>query len=216
MKFLHSTFQPEGDGPFPTVIALHGHGAHALDLMSLSQHLPEGLLWLSPQAKNSVNEIAYGFTWFHFGRDDPKRDDEIGGVIEELRGFFDEAVEQYPIDPQRTVLLGFSQGGMLAYRLALSEPTRFSGLAALSTTLSGESAAAITLSDDLKTLPVLVQHGTEDPMIAVDRAQESRDRLEAMGVDLEYHEYDMGHQIGAESLQDLTAWLTSVLKLGDG
>ncbi len=216
MKFLHSTFQPAGDGPFPTVIALHGHGAHALDLMSLSQHLPEGLLWLSPQAKTSIEEAFYGFTWFHFERDDPKRDDEIGGVIEELREFFDEAVEQYPIDPQRTVLLGFSQGGMLAYRLALSEPTRFAGLAALSTTLSGKSAAAITASDELKTLPVLVQHGTEDPMIAVDRAQESRDRLEAMGVDVEYHEYDMGHQIGAESLQDLTTWLTSALKLGGG
>ena len=63
---------------------------------------------------------------------------------------------------------------------------------------------------------MLVQHGTEDPMIAVDRARESRERLETRGVDLEYHEYEMGHQIGPESVQDLTAWLTSVLKLGAG
>lgn len=216
MKFLHATFQPEGDGPFPTVIALHGHGAHALDLIGLSQHLPESLLWLCPQAKHGVEESFYGFTWFHFGRDDPKRDEEIEGVIEELQAFFDEAAEQYPIDPRRTVLLGFSQGGMLAYRLALSEPKRFAGLAALSTTLSSESAETLTPSDELQALPVLVQHGTQDPMIAVDRARESRERLETMGVDLEYHEYEMGHQIGTESSHDLAAWLTSVLKLGDG
>ena len=213
MKFLHASFQPAGDGPFPTVIALHGHGAHALDLIGLSQHLPQGLLWLCPQAENTVDEDFYGFTWFHFGRDDPKRNEEIDGVIDDLRAFFAEAAERYPIDPERTVLLGFSQGGMLAYRLALTQPQRFAGLAALSTTLSADSADTLTPSDELKALPVLVQHGTQDQMIAIDRARESRERLETMGVDLEYHEYEMGHQIGTESSHDLAVWLSSVLKL---
>ncbi len=213
MKFLHAAFQPEGEGPFPTVIALHGHGAHALDLIGLSQHLPQGLLWLCQQAENTIEEAFYGFTWFHFGRDDPKRDDEIEGVLDELREFFDQAAERYPIDRDRTVLLGFSQGGMLAYRLALSEPQRFAGLAALSTTLSAESTETLAPSDGLKRLPVIVQHGTQDPMIAVDRARESRERLESLGVDLEYREYEMAHQIGAESSHDLSVWLSSVLKL---
>ena len=82
-----------------------------------------------------------------------------------------------------------------------------------SQTLSAGSAATLTPSDELKALTVLVQHGTQDPMIAVDRARESRERLETMGVDLEYHEYEMGHQIGTESSHDLAVWLSSVLKL---
>ncbi|MEE8338078.1 MAG: alpha/beta hydrolase-fold protein [Dehalococcoidia bacterium] len=213
MQFRHAVLQPDGDGPFPTLIALHGHGAHALDLIGLSQFLPENLLWLCPQAENALAEVPGGFTWFHFGREDPRREEEIDGVIEGLRGFLDDVAGRYPIDPDRTVLLGFSQGGMLGYRLALAEPGRFAGFAALSTTLSAESAAAIEPSDELKRLPVLVQHGTQDPTIAVDRARESRERLEELGVDLEYREYEMAHQVGTESANDLASWLGNVLKL---
>ncbi|MDP6607316.1 MAG: alpha/beta hydrolase-fold protein [Dehalococcoidia bacterium] len=213
MQFRHASLQPDGDGPFPTLIALHGHGAHALDLIGLSQFLPDNLLWLCPQAQHTLDEVLGGFTWFHFGRDDPRRDEEIGGVIEGLRGFLDAVADRYPIDPDRTALLGFSQGGMLGYRLALDEPKRFAGFAALSTTLSAESVAMVEPSEDLKQLPVLVQHGAQDPMIAVDRARESRDRLQELGVDLEYREYSMGHQVGQESANDLRAWLGGVLKL---
>ncbi|HJM89391.1 MAG TPA: alpha/beta hydrolase-fold protein [Dehalococcoidia bacterium] len=214
MKFLHASFQPEGDGPFPTLIALHGHGAHALDLIGLSQFLPKDLLWLCPQAQYTIEEGFHGFTWLNAERDDPRREEELDAVIAELRVFIDEASERYPIDPERTALLGFSQGGMLGYRMALSDPGRFSGLAALSTTLSAETAESLTASEELSRLPVLVQHGAQDPMIDVDRARESKERLEALEIDLEYHEYEMEHQIGQESATDLAVWLSSVLKLG--
>ena len=213
MRFLHAMLHPGGEGPFPTVIALHGHGAHALDLMGAAQTLPPGVLWLSPQAEFGVDPGFYGFTWFHFGRDDDRREGEIAGVIEALDGFIDEAAERYPIDRERMVLLGFSQGGMLAYRLALSQPARFAGLAALSTTLSAESAAALGGVEGVDELPVLVQHGTQDPMISVDRARESRDRLRELGVNAEYREYEMAHGIGSESANDLAVWLASVLRL---
>jgi phospholipase/carboxylesterase len=100
--------------------------------------------------------------------------------------------------------------------MVLSEPERFVGLAALSTTLSAESAERLSPGEELSRLPVLVQHGTQDQMISVERAQESRDRLEALGVELEYHEYEMGHQVGNESASDLSAWLVNVLKLTGG
>jgi phospholipase/carboxylesterase len=67
--------------------------------------------------------------------------------------------------------------------------------------------------DALGRLPVIVQHGTADQAIEVQRAQESRDQLQALGVQLEYHEYGMAHQIGAESLGDLSAWCMRVLGL---
>ena len=213
MRFLHAVLHPGGEGPFPTLIALHGHGAHALDLIGLNQLLPDGLLWLCPQAQFTIEQGFYGFTWFHFDGADQRRQEESDQVIDELREFIDRAVERYPIDPERLALLGFSQGGMLGYRIALSEPGRFAGLAALSTTLSAETAAAASAGDPLSRLPVLVQHGAHDPMIAVARARESRERLEQLGVDLEYHEYQMGHQVNSESARHLGAWLTSVLKL---
>lgn len=212
MQFEHAVLRPPGEGPFPTVVALHGHGAHALDLLGLSQVLPGGLLWLCPQAEHPVEGIP-GFTWFHFDRDDPERRAEMERVVERLSAFVEQASERYAIDRERTLLLGFSQGGMLGYRLALSQPARFAGLAALSTTLpAGDDGA----SDDvaaLRRLPVLVQHGTRDPMITVARARESRDRLQALGIDPEYREYEMAHQIGNQSTRDLGEWLGRVLRL---
>jgi len=213
MPFLHAALHPGGEGPFPTLIALHGHGAHALDLIGLSQTLPAGLLWLCPQAQFTIEQGFHGFTWFHFDRSDPRREEELAQVVDELREFIETSIERYPVDPERLVLLGFSQGGMLGYRLALSEPERFAGFAALSTTLSPETATTVAGGATLGRLPVLVQHGDQDPMIAVERARESRERLEELGVDLEYHEYPMGHQVGAQSTLDLRAWLSRVLKM---
>ncbi len=213
MRFLHAALHPDGEGPFPTLIALHGHGAHALDLIGLSQTLPGGLLWLCPQAQFTIEQGFHGFTWFHFDRSDPRREEELARVVDELREFIELAIERYPVDPQRLALLGFSQGGMLGYRIALSEPGRFAGFAALSTTLSAETATAVTGGPALSRLPVLLQHGEHDPMITVARARESRQLLEELGVDLEYHEYPMGHQVGVESARHLGAWLTRVLRM---
>ena len=216
MRFLHAVLHPGGSGPFPTVLALHGHGAHGLDLIGLSQFLPSGVLWLCPQAEFELQPGTPSFTWFHFDRGDPRRDEEVEQVVEGLRSFLDHTLERYPVDSERVALLGFSQGGMIGYRMALSEPERFVGLAALSTTFSEETAERLSPGEELSRLPVLVQHGTQDQMISVERAQESRDRLEALGVDLEYHEYEMGHQVGNESASDLSAWLTNVLRLAGG
>jgi phospholipase/carboxylesterase len=54
---------------------------------------------------------------------------------------------------------------------------------------------------------MLVVHGTEDPMIPVERARESRDALIRLGVGLTYREFEMGHEIRPEALRDLVRWL---------
>jgi phospholipase/carboxylesterase len=110
-------------------------------------------------------------------------------------------------------LLGFSQGGSIAFRLGLSEPQRWRGVAALSTWLPEEAEAAGRSAGHaaIVALPVLIQHGTQDPMIALDRARDSKTRLEALGVKPDYREYPMGHQIGNESLRDLARWTEQVL-----
>lgn len=211
----HVIAHPGGSEPLPTVFALHGHGAHGQDLIGLAPHLAGGrALWICPQAEFPLEPGYYGFTWF---RRDPatgqRAGDEPDRTLEVVRAFLDEACARYPVDPTRVVLLGFSQGGSLAYRIALSDPQRFVGLAALSTSLAADQAEALTSVEGRAELPVLVQHGLEDPMISVDRARESRDRLQALGVTPEYREYAMGHAIGQESATDLSRWLERVLRL---
>lgn len=211
----HVIAHPGGTEPLPTVLALHGHGAHGQDLMGLAPHLAGGrALWICPQAEFPVEPGMYGFTWFERDASGQRAPEEPARTLEVVRSFIDEAFERYPVDCSRVALLGFSQGGMLAYRLALAEPARFRGLAALSTTLSEDVAAGLVLGEGASALPVLVQHGIEDPMISVERARETRDRLRALGVEPDYHEYSMGHAIGQESATDLSGWLERVLDLG--
>jgi phospholipase/carboxylesterase len=68
-------------------------------------------------------------------------------------------------------------------------------------------AAQIQPDSAHQSLPVLVVHGTEDPMVPVGRARESRQRLTELGVLLTYREYEMGHEISVESLRDIVTWL---------
>ena len=215
MTLAHVVAHPGGSEPLPTVIALHGHGANAQDLIGLAPHIAAGrTLWVCSQAQFTIEPGLYGFTWFQRGPDGQRDPQQFEHTVEAVKDFIDEARARYPIDPARTVLLGFSQGGGLAYRIALAEPRRFAGLAALSTSLSDELAGTLEPGDGVGDLPVLVQHGENDPMIDVDRARQARERLRAIGVEPEYHEYPMGHEIGQQSARDLSAWLERVLDLG--
>ena len=117
------------------------------------------------------------------------------------------ALERYPSDPRKRVLLGFSQGGVMAYDLGLREPERFAGLVALSSWLPDPLAASVPRGGALEGLPTFVAHGTGDPMIPVAMGRESRDRLLALAVPTAYREYEMQHEIRPEALRELLRWL---------
>ncbi len=213
MQLVTATWHPGGAGPQPTVIALHGRGASALDLLGLAPYLAGGRLQvLCPEAEFAFQGGAPSYTWFQPSEGTQRSGEEFERVTGVVRQWIDDAIAQYDVDPNRVVLLGFSQGGTLAYRLGLAEPTRFRGVAALSTWLPDEAVERAD-RDGVAQLPVMVQHGTRDPMIEINRAQQSRDRLVEVGVTPDYHEYPMEHQITGESLADLTKWLERVLDL---
>ena len=215
---VHTLWHPAAEGLQPTVIALHGFGANAQDLLGLAPLLVDGrLLMICPQAPLPVQPGTTGYSWYPFTPGGGASEEDVLRAVELTRSFIDEAIARYPVDPERVVLLGFSQGGGLAYRVALSDPSRFRGLAALSTTFAPESADIVapdgTLSAAASALPVLVQHGISDPMIGIDRARDSVTRLQSLQLEPEYHEYDMGHGVGPESAGDLSRWLSRVLEI---
>jgi len=209
MELLHTLHFPAGEGPFPTILALHGWGASAHDLLGLAPYLHGGqALVLCPQGPFGfeISPGLRGYGWFPLGDRglDPV---EFRKGAAALRAFVDEALARYPVERRKVVVLGFSQGGVMAYDLALREPGRFAGLAALSAWLPKPLSDSIPALPEHAGMPVLVQHGTADPMIEVARARESRDLLAARGVGLTYREYEMGHEIRPEALRDLVGWL---------
>jgi phospholipase/carboxylesterase len=210
VDLAHTLYEPAGAGPHPTIVMLHGWGASAHDLIGLAPFLGGGRVqMLCPQGELTVPiGNMNGFGWFPLTGSGQLFDEPaITRAGDQIRAFITRAAERYAIDRRKLVLAGFSQGGVLAYLVALSDPERFAGLAALSSWLPPPLAAMLPANEARHRLPTLVQHGSEDEIIAVARARQSVETLRGLGVPLIYREYTMGHEISAASLADLATWL---------
>lgn len=215
MQLTHAIHVPPGDGPFPTIFALHGFGSNALDLLGLAPLLLGGrALVIAPQGPDEVHLDAPGGTqvagygWFPLVPGDPRARDPRAAAqaIAAARAFVEQASARYPVDPERTAVLGFSQGGVIAYALALAEPQRFRALAALSSWLPDDLARSLPTVDRTD-LAVWIAHGTRDEVINVGRGRESATKVRAMGATTAFREYDMAHEVSAQSIVELDAWL---------
>lgn len=210
MQLLHTIFEPRGDGPHPTILTLHGWGANALDLLGLAPYLAGGqFLMLCPQGpvQTPIGPGAVGYGWYPITLGGPPDMAALLASRQQLREFLDAAMARYAIDPRKLLVLGFSQGGVMAYALGLSEPHRFAALVALSTWLPQELQGHLGDLTPSQNLPTWIQHGSRDELIQVERARTSVEVLRQARVPLTYREYDMGHEINAQSLRDLSNWL---------
>jgi len=210
MELLYTAHVPGGEGPFPTILLLHGWGASAHDLIGLAPILHGGrAIVLCPQGpvalQTGPNMVGYG--WFPLSQGRPPDPTAIRMAQGLIEIFIDDACERYPVDRSKLVLAGFSQGGFMAYQIALSDPARYAGLLALSSWLPSELAEQITPQPAHAALPTLVIHGSKDPMIPIERAYASRDALLRLKVPTVFREYEMGHEIRPEALREIVGWL---------
>jgi phospholipase/carboxylesterase len=210
VNLIHTIYEPGGSGPHPALLTLHGRGANAMDLLGLAPHLCGGrLLMICPQGplETPIGPGMTGYAWYPMSMGGPPDTDAILSSRGELELFSESCLERYPVDPTKFALLGFSQGGVMAHSLALTHPERFAALAVLSSWLPKELLARLDVSDKVESLPMLIQHGTQDPTIEIDRARDSVQRLRSIKPPLIFREYEMGHEITPRSLRDLSSWL---------
>lgn len=105
------------------------------------------------------------------------------------------------------MLAGFSQGGVIALRLALKSFERFAGVMALSTYLHDHENIQDEVSFASIDVPIFMAHGQMDPMIPITRAITSREKLIELSYQVEWHEYGMGHQVCPEEITDIGHFL---------
>jgi len=129
---------------------------------------------------------------------------------ERLVAFLAEACREYGADPSRVWLCGFSQGASMALGVALSRPELLRGVVAHSGRLLPAFLPA-SPPGGLRGFPVLWQHGRLDPVVPFAFGLEAERLLPPLGVRLDFREYPIGHEIGEESLGDLSHWLADRL-----
>lgn len=217
MRLTHAAYVPAGAGPHPTIFAFHGFGSNALDLLGLAPHLLGGrALVIAPQGPDAValdgpgGGRVVGYGWFPLTLVNRPTPLSVAQAVVTAREFVDEVIDRYPIDRTRTAVLGFSQGAVLAYALALSAPDRYRALVALSSWLPDDLARNLP-QVDRSGLAAWVQHGTRDEIVTVARGRTSAEKLRELGVQTMYREYEMAHEISAQSLAELDAWLATRL-----
>lgn len=194
-------------GPHPTLLLLHGRGAHELDLLPVADALDPSFLIISVRAPRPFFD---GYCWYDFQTSGEPEPRSFTASLEALSQFVDELPSQQPVDAARIYTLGFSQGALMAGSLLLTRPTVLAGTVMLSGYLPTNSGLAIDTAG-IVGRPVLMSHGTQDNVIPVAFGRATRDYLKRLGANVTYHEYPMAHQISAQTVTDLAAWLEQQL-----
>lgn len=201
-----------------SVILLHGLGADGNDFVPMVSelHLPAtmALRFVFPNAPAIPVTINGGFTmpaWYDITEIDIDRKIDSTQLIdsaEKVRLLIDREIDR-GIPSHRIVLAGFSQGGAVAYQCALTYMQPLAGLLCMSTYFA--TRESITPNSANKSLPVLICHGSQDPVVPERLGREARQQLTAMGYQVEYQSYPMDHAVCAREITDISRWLQQLL-----
>jgi phospholipase/carboxylesterase len=195
----------------PLLLLLHGYGSNEADLFSFAAELPEEYFVISARAPYDIMYDSYAWYAINFDADENKFSD-IGQAQQSrdiIANFIDELVANYPIDSKNITLIGFSQGSILSYAVALSYPKKVQRLVAMSGYLNTEIAIEGFASNNFSNLKIFASHGTVDQVIPVEWARKSIPFLENLGVSVVYKEYPVGHGVAPQNFFDFKNWLQS-------
>jgi len=209
-----------GPRPAASVIWLHGLGADGHDFEPIVPELDlppaPAVRFVFPHAPTMPVAINGGMVmraWYDvYGLDGARREDEAGIRASQARVEALLAREKARgVSAARIVLAGFSQGGAVALQTGLRHAERLAGVLALSTYLPLAATLPAEASVANRDVPIFMAHGIHDPVIPIDRAIRSRDRLTEIAYAVEWREYPMPHSVCGEEIADVSVWLRARL-----
>ncbi|MBW1634995.1 MAG: dienelactone hydrolase family protein [Deltaproteobacteria bacterium] len=218
MPLLPAVEQETGPDPDASIIWLHGLGADGNDFAPIVPELklPKSLAirFIFPHAPSIPVTVNGGFVmpaWYDILEMEIDRKVDMVQLMKsaaEIDSFIDRELERN-ISGKRIIIAGFSQGGAVAYQVALSRKVQLGGLLAMSTYFA--TADSIELSEENKTLPIKIQHGIHDPVVPESLGQKATTRLVKLGYSVNYQSYPMEHAVCPQQIADISRWIKDIL-----
>jgi phospholipase/carboxylesterase len=204
--------RPAAAAPAGLLVLHHGRGTDERDLLGLADILdPEQRLHVvTPRAPLSLPGSP-GHHWYLVPRVGFPDHDTFHASYRALADLHDELWERTGLAPERTVLGGFSMGSVMSYALAFG-PDRpaVAGVLAFSGFIPTVDGWQAQLAGRESTR-VFIAHGRRDPIMEIELARKARELLEAAGLEVSYHESELGHQVDPGHLRDAAVWLGRTL-----
>lgn len=209
-----------GDNPTATILILHGLGADGNDFVPIAQELDLDRIgpvrFVFPHAPVQPVTINNGYrmrAWYDilsFEPDAPQDEEGLRrsqALVEALIA----REKERGVPAERIVVAGFSQGCAMALLTGLRHPERLAGIVGLSGYLPLADRTAAERHAANQGTPIFLAHGSHDEVVGLHRAEASREALTALGYDVEWHEYLMGHSVHPLEIEELNAFLVKVL-----
>jgi len=208
MNLEHIVREPlvKSDNP-PLLILLHGYGSNKEDLFSFAEELPKELLIISAQAPFEMGYGGYAWYAINFDNVNGKFSDlkQAKESIDKIAIFIDDVKAKYNTNPNKTFLLGFSQGAILSYSLSLFYPNKVNHVIALSGYINVD-----LLPDNMPTnikTDYYISHGIVDQVLPIDWARKSKPFLDSLNLESVYSEYKVGHGVAPQNFYSFKSWI---------
>lgn len=205
------------ENPAASIIWLHGLGADAHDFEPIVPDLAAAGVrarFVFPNAPVRPITINRGYAmraWFDIrGPDGPPDEPAVRESAGAVRALI-EREKTRGVAPERIVLAGFSQGGAMAVFTGTRHPERLGGIIGLSCFDPLPGTFRRERHEANASTPILLAHGTQDPIVPLSMALSLRTELESHGHPVEWHEYPIPHTVSLEEVQAIGAWLRRVL-----
>ena len=198
-----ASLQPlSGAKPKQIVILLHGYGSNGADLISLAPHWQQALpdaLFLAPNAPQRCGPDG-GYQWWPLSGFTPAA--LAAGALSAapaIDAFIERKLDQYGLTESDLVLVGFSQGTMMALHVGLRRERQVAGIVGYSGMLTG----AVELAHQVSTKPpVLLVHGSADPVVPVAALHAAKAALDKLGIEVTAHvSPGVGHTVDPVGLR---------------
>lgn len=196
-------------GKPPVIFLLHGYGSNQEDLFSFASELPKEYTVISLQAPYALSDFGYAWYALDFSAQDGKWSDEEQAVRsrDSILQCVEEACQSYDLNSDDVTLLGFSQGAILSYALALSYPQKVRRVVALSGYIHESFLHKNFRENNFDRLQIYASHGSMDQVIPVAWARKIPPFLEELKIQNVYEEFPVGHTVCPQNFYAFRHWL---------